>query len=183
MPRRFGSRPPLGPPRPGGPKASLSPVVPVRSATATAALTASREEPEAEAAVLGPDFRDRYLAELRKTKGAFYGMVIAQAQTVECDGRRLVFAFAPEHDPLRAQVDARRGELEQLAQQVAGRRVAVVTMRGVAASPNEPKAPLVTAAAAEVPPGADLRTRALADANVQALLEIIPAEITKVEEM
>ena len=80
-------------------------------------------------------------------------------------------------------MDARRLELEQLAQQVAGRRVAVVTMRGVAPSPNEPKAPLVVPTAAEVPPGADLRTRALADANVQALLEIIPAEITKVEEM
>jgi DNA polymerase-3 subunit gamma/tau len=183
----FGSRPPLGPPRPSGPKASLSPPPPLRSvtatATATAAAPASSEDPEADAAALASDFRDRYLAELRTTKGAFYGMVVAQAQTVECDGRRLVFAFAPEHDPLRAQVDARRSELEQLAQQVAGRRVAVVTMRGVAASPNEPQTPLVTPATAEVPPGADLRTRALADANVQALLEIIPAEITKVEEL
>ena len=165
----FGSRPPLGTPRPGGPKASLSPL---RSATAAATATAPapRDEPETEAAGLTPDFRDRYLAELRRTKGAFYGMVVAQAQTVECDGRRLVFAFAPEHDPLRAQVDGRRAELEQLAQQVAGRRVPVVTLRGVAASPNEPKAPLVAPVAAEVPPDADLRTRALADANVQALL-------------
>jgi hypothetical protein len=95
-----------------------------------------------------------------------------------------VFAFAPEHEPLRTQLEMRRGELEQLAQQVAGRRVPVVTLRGVAASPNEPKAPLaVSTAPAEMPADADLRTRVMAEASVQTLLEIIPAEITKVEEM
>jgi DNA polymerase-3 subunit gamma/tau len=174
----FGSRPPLVPPKPGGPKASVG-AMPARAAAAPV-VSADEAEPDGP---LPAEFRDRYLAELRRTKGAFFGMVVSQAQTVECDGRRLVLAFAPEQEPLRAQVEGRRAELEQLAQQVAGRRVPVVTIRGVAASPNEPRAPLVVPAAVEVPAGADLRTRALADAAVQALLEIIPSEITKVEEI
>ncbi len=173
----FAPRPPLGPPKPG-PKASVSPM-PSRAAAATAHVP----EGEAEASPLPADFRDRYLVELKRTKGAFFGMVVSQAQTVECDGRRLVFAFAPEHETLRTQIDMRRGELEQLAQQVAGRRVPVVSMRGVAASPKEPSPPLVAPAPVAVPADADLRTRALADTSVQALLEIIPAEITKVEEI
>jgi DNA polymerase-3 subunit gamma/tau len=174
----FGNRPPLGPPKPGSPKASVSPM-PSRAAAAPMA----QSEPETDASPLPSDFRDRYLAELKRTKAAFFGMVIAQAQTVECDGRKIVFAFAPAHEPLRSQIELRRGELEQVAQQMAGRRVPVVTIPGVAASPNEPKAPLVVPAQPAAPAVADLRTRALADASVQTLLEIIPAEITKVEEM
>ena len=174
----FGNRPPLGPPKPGSPKASVSPM-PSRAAAAPMA----QSEPETDASPLPSDFRDRYLAELKRTKAAFFGMVIAQAQTVECDGRKIVFAFAPAHEPLRSQIELRRGELEQVAQQMAGRRVPVVTIPGVAASPNEPKAPLVVPAQPAAPADADLRTRALADASVQTLLEIIPAEITKVEEL
>jgi DNA polymerase-3 subunit gamma/tau len=174
----FGNRPPLGPPKPGSPKASVGPM-PSRAAAAPMA----QSEPETDASPLPSDFRDRYLAELKRTKAAFFGMVIAQAQTVECDGRKIVFAFAPAHEPLRSQIELRRGELEQVAQQMAGRRVPVVTIPGVAASPNEPKAPLVVPAQPAAPADADLRTRAHADASVQTLIEIIPAEITKVEEM
>jgi DNA polymerase-3 subunit gamma/tau len=174
----FGQRPPLGPPKPSGPTGSVSPMSP-RTATAPAPL--EEHEPDAP---LPADFCERYLGELKRSKGAFFGMVVSQAQSVECDGRRLVFAFAPEHEPLRAQLEMRRGELEQLALQCAGRRVPVVSVRGVAASPNESKPPLaVSTAPADVPADADLRTRVLAQPSVQALLEVIPSEITKVEEM
>jgi hypothetical protein len=132
---------------------------------------------------LPPDFRDRFLAQLKRVKAAFFGMVVAQAQTVECQGGRLLFTFGPENDHLRNQVDTRRGELEAVAEGLAGRRVPIATMRGVAASPNEPALRVVAPPAPPPAPGADLRARALADANVQALLEIIPAEIRDVEEM
>jgi DNA polymerase III subunit gamma/tau len=174
----FTPRPPLGSPKPNGPKASISSMSP-----RAAAAPVPQPAPEADTSPLPADFRDRYLAELKRTKAAFFGMVVAQAQTVECDGRKIVFTFAPDHEPLRSQIELRRGELEQVAQQVAGRRVPVVTVRGVAPSPNEPEAALVAPAPAAVPADADLRTRALADASVQTLLEIIPAEITKVEEL
>jgi DNA polymerase-3 subunit gamma/tau len=132
---------------------------------------------------LPPEFRDRFLAELRRVKAAFFGMVVAQAQTVECQGGRLLFTFGPQHDHLRNQVDTRRGELEAIAEGLAGRRVPIATMRGVAPSPNEPALRVVAPPPPPLAPGADLRARALADANVQALLEIIPAEIRDVEEM
>lgn len=178
----FGERPPLAPPRPGGPKAALGVLRDVRAAGAAAAPAAPADR-EPEPGAMPDDFRDRYLSELKRTRATFFGMVVAQAQTVEWDGRRLLITFAPQHDHLRQQVEARRAELEQLAQQVAGRRVGIATARGVAASPNEPSAALVTSAPAEMAPEADLRTRALADSNVQALLEVFPAEITGVEEI
>ena len=69
---------------------------------------------------LAPDFRDRFVGELKRVKAAFFGMVVAQAQTVECDGRRLIFTFGPEHEHLRNQIESRRGELEKVAEQLAG---------------------------------------------------------------
>ena len=109
-------------------------------------------------------------------------MVIAQAQTVECDGRQLVVTFSPEREHLRAQVDARRAELEAVAAQVAGRRVPVVTARG---SCPRRASPCRRSRRRRRRPRADggLKARALGDATVQALLEIIPAEISEVEEM
>ena len=132
---------------------------------------------------LAPDFRDRFVGELKRVKAAFFGMVVAQAQTVECDGRRLVFTFGPEHEHLRNQIELRRPELEKLAEQLAGQRVPIATLRGVAPSPNEPAPRVSVPPPPPLAPDADLRARAMADASVQALLEIIPAEIRDVEEM
>jgi DNA polymerase-3 subunit gamma/tau len=195
-----GSRPNLPTARPNfgrpdalrkpGPQATASRIPPIRAGggavPARAATPApSVAEPGSLATLpdLSPDFRDRFLAELKRVKAAFFGMVVAQAQTVECQGGRLLFTFGPENDHLRNQVDTRRGELEAVAEGLAGRRVPIATMRGVAASPNEPALRVVAPPAPPPAPGADLRARALADANVQALLEIIPAEIRDVEEM
>jgi DNA polymerase-3 subunit gamma/tau len=195
-----GNRPPFGqrtsgfPPKPGGPQATVTRLQEARAGSAAAAparavapapQAVAGEPMPAEAADLPPDFADRFVGELRRTKAAFFGMVMAQAQTVECDGRRLVVTFAPGQEHLRAQIDARRGDLEGLAAQLAGRRVAVVSARGVAPSPNDPAPRLAEPPSPPPPPpaGADLRAQALADANVQALLEVIPVEIRDVEEL
>jgi len=54
----------------------------------------------------------------------------------------------------------------------------------VAPSPDAPAVPAPLMAAPPAPvPDADLRTRALADEHVRALLEIFPAEITRVDEI
>ena len=182
-----GSRPDF-PRKPGGPQATLARIQEVRSSAAATAKAAAIEtavpDPAAEARDLPADLRDRFLTELQRTKATFYGMVVSQAQTVECDGRRLLFTFAPGNDHLRAQIEARRNELESIAQQLAGARVTIVTMRGVTPSPEAPAAPVPLIAAPPPPgPDADLRTRALADEHVRALLEIFPAEITRVDEI
>jgi hypothetical protein len=49
-------------------------------------------------------------------------------------------------------------------------------------SPSEPVPP-IAAPAAPPPEDGGLKARALGDATVQALLEIIPAEISEVEEI
>jgi len=182
-----GSRPDF-PRKPGGPQATLARIQDVRSSAVATAKAAAIEtavpDPISEARDLPADLRDRFLTELQRAKATFYGMVVSQAQTVECDGRRLLFTFAPANEHLRAQVEARKGELESIAQQIAGARVPIVTMRGVAPSPDAPAVPAPLMAAPPAPvPDADLRTRALADEHVRALLEIFPAEITRVDEI
>jgi DNA polymerase-3 subunit gamma/tau len=50
------------------------------------------------------ELRDRFLAELKRAKPAFFGMVVAQAQAVECAGGRMLFTFGPAHENLRQQI-------------------------------------------------------------------------------
>jgi len=113
-------------------------------------------------------------------------MVVAQAQSVEWDGRRLLLAFRPVHENLRQQVELRRSELEAIAERIAGQRIQVATVTASsgdepASAPLEPPPPALPA---ESPPEpADLRARAMQDTRVQALLEVLPAEIRDVEEM
>ena len=182
-----GNRPDF-PRKPGGPQATLARIQEVRSSAAATAKAAAIEtaapEPVTEAHDLPAEFRDRFLADVQRAKATFYGMVVSQAQTVECDGRRLLFTFAPANEHLRAQIEARKSELEAIAQQVAGVRVPIATARGVAPSPETPTVAVPLTPVPPAPgPDADLRTRALADEHVRALLEIFPAEITRVEEI
>ena len=156
---------------------------PARAAAPAPAVAERRTEPRS-AADLSPDFRDRFLAELKRVKAAFFGMVVAQAQTVECQAGRLLFTFGPEHEHLRNQVETRRGELEAVAEGVAGRRVPIATMRGVAPLAQRAGAAggcAVTAAARPRTPTcarAPSRTR-----TCRRCSRSIPAEIRDVEEM
>jgi DNA polymerase III subunit gamma/tau len=188
----FGSRPD-GPRRPGGPQASVAGVPPPRGATSAGAPGALRAVAPAEAAAAvpvaagsvdpAPDLRDRFVAEVKRARPAFFGMVLAQAQTIECEGRRILVTFPPALENLRQQCELRRAELEGIAQQLSGVRVSIATARGIAASPGEPPPRIAAPTPASPSPDADLKTRALADPGVQALLDVFPAEIKRVEEM
>ena len=124
-------------------------------------------------------FKDALLAEIKKSKPVFYSTVCAQAQKIEASGDRVAFAFSQNQRTLLNMFEQNRPWLETLAQQVAGRRIAVT---GAMAD-----APAADAARPAEPPQPDrksaLREQALADAGVQAMLEIFPAEIRDVEEM
>ena len=108
-------------------------------------------------------------------------MVVAQARTIEIAGDRIVFTFSPSQKFLADQVGQNRAWLESVAQQASGRKF---TVSGVMA-----EAPPPTDAAANAPATgatdkkAALREQALADAGVQAMLEVFPAEIRDVEEL
>jgi DNA polymerase-3 subunit gamma/tau len=127
-------------------------------------------------------FKDALLAEIRKSKVVFYNTVVAQAQKIEITADQVTFTFSAAQRALREMFEQHRSWLESLAAQVAGRKVAVTSANGA-----ETTGPAAPAGSSEAAGKADkktaLREQALADAGVQALLEVFPAEIRDVEEM
>ena len=124
-------------------------------------------------------FKDALLAEIRKSKPVLYNMCVAQAQKIEVNGDRAVFTFAAGQRALRDQFEQNRAWLESVAQQAAGRKIAVTAVQLEAPAP--PAGP-----GADPPPPdrkAELRQQALAEPGIQAMLEVFPAEIRDVEEM
>jgi DNA polymerase-3 subunit gamma/tau len=122
-------------------------------------------------------FKDAFLAEIRKGKPVFYNMVVAQAQKIEVAGDRVIFTFSSNQRALRDQFEQNRAWLELNAQQASGRKMAVSAVQ------TEAPAPAAGGAAPEEDKKAELRKQAMADAGVQAMLEVFPVEIRDVEEM
>jgi hypothetical protein len=103
-------------------------------------------------------------------------MVVAQAKSVEIEPAGVVFTFAPVHKSLRAELERQRALIEELAQSVAGRKLAVITREGAPA----PGAAEPDAAAQHK---ADLAARAKAEPSVQAVLDVFGGSIEDVEEI
>ncbi len=124
---------------------------------------------------------DAFLVEIRKSKAAFYNTVVAQAQKIEFGSDRVTFSFLPTHRMLREQLEQNRAWLEQTASAIASKRVTI----GVIQLESASQVPAAAASAAESPSPtpADLRTTAMADSAVQAMLDVFPAEIENVEEI
>jgi len=120
-----------------------------------------------------PSFKDALLVEIRKAKVVFYNTVVAQAQKIEIAGDRMTFVFSPAQRTLRDMLEQNRAWLEGLALQVSGRKIAVAGEQIAPATP-----------VANVPDRKTmLREEALADAGMQALLEVFPADIRDIEEI
>jgi len=157
------------PPAPAA-RASAAPAAPA-SPSASAASGVSRTSSEG-------GFKDAFLAEIRKAKGVFYNMVVAQAQKIEIAGDTVTFTFSPAQRALREQLEQNRAWLESLAQQAAGRKIAIVGVQQEAAGLQ-----LSEGAQKAADKKTALREQALADSGVQAMLEVFPAEIRDVEEI
>ena len=108
-------------------------------------------------------------------------MVIAQVQTVDVEGDRIVFTFAPAHKNLKGQLEGKRGWIETLAQHQTGRKMTVEVREGVALSASAD----ADSAKPATSPGkqAELRDRAKAEPAVQNVLDILGGEIEDVEEI
>jgi DNA polymerase-3 subunit gamma/tau len=160
------------------PKAASAP----KASRSSAPASSPAESSQAIKPVADGEFKDAFLAETRRAKKFFYGTVVAQAR-IEFEPGRIVFAFTPQHRALRSQFEQMRGWLESTATQLAGRHIAVVSVES-----STPAAPAGdTAAAGNSAPAADekrdaLKEKALAEPNVQAMLDVFAAEITDVEE-
>ena len=103
-------------------------------------------------------------------------MVIAQA-VIDVEGDTIVFSFAPVHRSLKTQLEAKRGWIEQLAQSASGRKMSVVVKEREAAPPAGEKENPAAARKAE------LRARAQAEPQVQAVLDVFGGQIEDVEEI
>jgi DNA polymerase III subunit gamma/tau len=123
--------------------------------------------------------RDAFLMEIRKSKQMFYNTVVAQAQKIEFGPDRVTFSFLPAHRMLREQVESNRQWLEQTASAVAGRRMTV----GAAQAEGVPEPVAAAAGSGAQPKPPDLKTTAMGDSAVQAMLDVFPAEIENVEEI
>jgi DNA polymerase-3 subunit gamma/tau len=130
------------------------------------------------------NFKDVLIAEIKRVKAVFYNMVVAQAQKIEVAGDRVTFSFTPGQRALKDQFEQQKAWLESIAQPLAGRRITMVSALadGSVAPPADAaaggKAPTQSAEKKTA-----LREQALADAGVQTMLEVFPAEIRDVEEM
>ncbi len=144
-------------------------------------------EPRAQGPSTGPGFKDALLAEIRQTKAVFYNTVVAQAQKIEVSPDRVVFTFSAVQRALRDMFERDRAWLESVGQQIAGRKIAFASVQTDGApSPAAAATSGEAASRAEAKPvdrKSALKEQALADAGVQALLEVFPAEIRDVEEM
>jgi hypothetical protein len=135
----------------------------------------------------GTGAKEALLAEVRRTKLAFYRMTVAQAERIEVQGDRVIFSFAPAHKFLRDQLERERSWLEPMAAKVTGRRMQVIGVltegragpAGPAAADDEPGG----SAQRRTSPPPDLKAEALADPEMKTLLELIPLEIRDVEKM
>ena len=129
------------------------------------------------------EFKEAFLGETRRSKKFFYGTVVAQAR-IDFEPERVVFAFTPQHRALRAQFEQMRPWLETTAAQLAGKRMAVVSVESGAAAPatNERASKNATPGDPADDEREALKEKALAEPNVQALLDVFAAEITDVEE-
>jgi DNA polymerase III subunit gamma/tau len=129
--------------------------------------------------------KDRFLAEIRATKGFFSNTVVAQAQRIDVDDDQITFAFLPAHRALRDQFDQNRPWLEAVAERLTGRRIPVVAVQiPVADSGSSPEGATDTGTTRTEATGKrDLKAEAMSSSAVQAMLDVFPAEIRDVEEM
>jgi len=121
--------------------------------------------------------KDAFLTEVRKATAMAYNTVVVQAQRLDVQGDRIVLTYTAAQK-IGPAFERYKSTLETVATRVAGRKMAVVNETMVA----EPAAS-GTAQAGEADRKSALKEEALADAGVQALLEVFPAEIRDVEEM
>ena len=174
------------------PALRTAPVPPPTRPAPAAAPKAQAAPSSSAAAQPSGNLKDALLAEIRKSKNVFYNTVIAQAQKIEVAGDRVTFTFSPNHRTLRDVFEQNRTWIESAAQQVSGRKIAVTSVQSdasasAAAAGSGGNQAIEDAQQASDKKSADkksaLREQAMADAGVQTMLDVFPAEIRDVEEM
>ena len=179
--------PPAVPPRPepaattpagAVPKRPVATAVPSPGPPPPVAPPSAPSLPSAAAPARPEDSQSAFLAELQRTKKFFYGTVVSQAQQIAVDVSTIPFTFTAGQKTLARQVETSRPWLEALAKKTMGRQMKVAVRTAPAPTPEPPATTGASAA-----PAMDLLSQAMEDPGVQAMLEVLPAEIKDVEEI
>ena len=97
--------------------------------------------PEQGAAEPSADPKAAFLSELKRIKKFFHGTVVAQAQRLEIDERRVTFVFTDTQRTLAEQVETNRPWLEALASRTMGRKMTVGARKVPGLAPAETSSP------------------------------------------
>ncbi len=151
-------------PAPSRPQVSRDP-----AAAPPAAASAPTGQEDGKAAIL---------AEIKRRKKFFHGTVVAQAQRIDLAGNHLTFMFTAGQRTLAAQIEQSRDWLEEMATEVAGRKLTVAAVREGTDPAPDPPPPAAAADGAD-----DLREGVLGNQVVQAMLDVLGAEIRDVEKI
>ncbi len=174
----FNAAKPAGPPAAEARRPPAAQAKPPQDDPPQTTFVAEEEEFEERPQALGSGgFKETFLAQVRQSKLAFYQMTVAQAYRIEVQGDRVVFEFTPVHRLMRDQLEQNRSWLEPLAARIAGRRMQVVS--AIVDAPAKPERG--GSGGGVVGPAPDLKAQATADPAMQAVLDLIPVEITDVE--
>ncbi len=175
---------------------------PPRSASASPKVPAPTSSRPAPAAAVVPDdtavngaapasstpgaidasLKDAFLAEIKSAKFTFYNLVVASAYRIDAGPGGITFAFQPNQKNARGQCEEQKAWLMGLAQKVAGRPVPITVVVADVATPAAPAPSALPSPVAARGAADDVKAEALANATVQAVLEIFPVDRTTVEE-
>lgn len=133
--------------------------------------------------------KDSFLAELKSGKSTFYNLVVASAYAIDVSADRIVFSFQPNKKNAKGQCEDQKAWLMTIAEKVAGRPIPVSIVMADGDPPPAPApstlgspvaAPRVSSA--DLSSVASAKEEAMANATVQAMLEIFPVDKTTIEE-
>lgn len=137
------------------------------------------------------DQKAKLMAAIKQEKKFFYGTVVAQAQRIELAPEAVTFTFTPGQKTLAAQLAQNMAWLEEMAETVLGRKVAIRSAQGMV-SPTEslavapsraPVEPVTPETQTDSEPVDTLRPRVMDDTFVKAMVDVLSAEIDDVQKL
>jgi DNA polymerase III subunit gamma/tau len=130
----------------------------------------------------GGTLKGSLLSEIKAAKPVFYNVVVAAAYRIDVTPGAVSVIFQPNQKVAKQQCEEQRAWLQGLAEKVMGAPVVVsISVNEGATAPTPPQPP--PAAQAARPSPEEVTRDAMANATVQAVLEIFPVEKTTVEEL
>jgi DNA polymerase-3 subunit gamma/tau len=138
---------------------------------------------EAPAAPPRSSLKDTLLAEIRRGKPTLYELAVAQARRIDVADDRITFTFPPNQNVARLQLEQNRGWIEEAVVRVANRRIPVSVTQAEGAAPPQQEVAAPGRPVVSDTPARNLKAEAMSSAAVQAMLEVFPGEIGKVEEI